>query len=99
MKHIIEQDKLTLFLEGELNSYNSEDVEKEIDSLLDAGGFSSVVMDLERLNYISSAGLRIIVRVKQRYDDTSLVRVPHGVYEIFDMVGFPSLIHIEKLPE
>lgn len=96
MKNSIEKEVLTIYLEGELNSYNSEDVEKEIDAILKKGGFKSIVLDLNDLVYISSAGLRIIVRIKQQFDDTSLVNVPDGVYDIFDMVGFQKLIKISR---
>ena len=51
---------------------------------------------MDNLAYISSTGLRIIVRIKQRYDDTILVKVPSGVYDVFDMVGFSNLIKIER---
>lgn len=96
MKHSIENEVLTIFLEGELNSYNSEDVEKEIDSILGKGGFKSIKIDMDDLTYISSAGLRIVVRIKQQYDDTVLVKVPDGVYDIFEMVGFQNLLKIER---
>ena len=49
------------------------------------------------LRYISSAGLRIIVRLKQNYDDTRLIRVPENIYSIFSMVGFQNIISIERL--
>ena len=96
MKSLIENETLTIFFEGELNSYNSEDVEKEIESILAKGGFKAIKLDFADLNYISSAGLRIIVRIKQQYDDTSLVKVPDGVFDIFTMVGFQNLLKIEK---
>ena len=97
MKNVFENGKLTIFLEGELNSYNSEDAEKEIDSIVNANSPTSIVLDLENLRYISSAGLRIIVRLKQQHDDVTLVKVPSVVYEIFEMVGFNKMIAIEKL--
>ena len=96
MKHSVENKTLTIFLEGELNSYTSEEVEKEIDALLKGGSYDSIVLNLQDLTYISSAGLRIIVRIKQQYDDTTLVKVPNGVYDIFQMVGFQNLIKIER---
>ena len=96
MRHNIEQETLTIFLEGELNSYNSEEVEKEIEEILNKKGFKAVVIDMNDLSYISSAGLRIIVRIKQRYDDTTLINVPSGVYDIFEMVGFQNLVKIER---
>lgn len=97
MKHVIENETLTISLEGELNSYNSEEVEREIDAIISKKGFKSIRFDLEELSYISSAGLRIIVRIKQQYDDTTLVNVPKGVYDIFEMVGFTNLFTIERI--
>ena len=97
MKHTLENNTLTLYLEGELNSYTSKDVEEEIETIMSENTFNKVVLDLKDLVYISSAGLRIIVRIKQKYDDTSLINTPSGVYDIFKMVGFHNMIKIEKL--
>ena len=97
MKNVIENETLNIYLEGEVNSYNSEEVEKGISEIVSKGGFKSVKLDLTDLRYISSAGLRIIVGLKQKYDDTSLVNVPRGVYDIFAMVGFTNMFTIEKL--
>ena len=97
MKHTLENNTLTLYLEGELNSYTSKDIEKEIETIMSESTFNKVVLDLKDLVYISSAGLRIIVRIKQKYDDTSLINTPSGVYDIFKMVGFHNMIKIEKL--
>lgn len=97
MKNVIENETLTIFLEGELNSYNSEEVEKEIEAIVSKKGFKAIKLDLRELRYISSAGLRIIVRLKQQYDDTTLVNVPKGVYDIFEMVGFTNLFTIERI--
>ena len=95
MKSVIDNKTLTIFLEGELNSSNAEDVEKEIEGLLSNGGFDKIRLDMNDLSYISSAGLRIIVRLKQQYDDTTLVNVPSDVYDVFKMVGFQNLLKIE----
>lgn len=97
MKHTLENDTLTFYLEGELNSFTSEAAEREIEAVTSANSFSRIVFDLKDLRYISSAGLRIIVRVKQRCDDTSLVNTPKPVYEVFAMVGFQNMIKIERL--
>ena len=97
MKHTLENETLTIYLEGELNSYCSEEVEKEIGNIVSNNSFKSLVLDLENLKYISSAGLRIIVRLKQQFDDTSLVKVPQVVYDVFDMVGFQKMLKIERL--
>ena len=96
MRYNIEKETLTLFFEGEINSFTSEQVEKDLDGIRAQKGFKSIRIDMADLVYISSAGLRIIVRIKQQYDDTVLTRVPNGVYDIFEMVGFPNLIKIER---
>ena len=97
MRNELAQNTLTLFFEGEVNSYNAEDVEKEIDAIVKSNSFKAIVIDMEKLNYISSAGLRIIVRLKQQYDDVTLVKVPSGVYDVFQMVGFENFLKIERL--
>ena len=52
---------------------------------------------MEKLNYISSAGIRIIVRLKQQFDDLSIVKVPKDIFDIFEMVGLQNMFKIEKL--
>ena len=97
MEYKVENQVLTLYFVGELNSSNSEDVESEIDKIIKQNSFKSIVLDLEKLNYISSAGLRIVVRLKQQYDDTKIINAQSGVYDIFAMVGFNSIISIKKI--
>ena len=96
MRHEIVDKKLIFHLEGELNSYNAEDVEREIDEQITKGGFDTVVFDLDGLKYMSSAGLRIVARLKQQYDDFSIVNMPDDIYEVFTMVGFSDLIQIKR---
>ncbi len=96
MKNKIENEILTIYLEGEVNSYNAEDIENEIESIFSKGGFKGVRLDLNDLTYISSAGLRIIVRIKQQFDDTKLLNVPSGVFDILEMVGFLNLMEIQR---
>ena len=97
MKFTNENQTLTLFLEGELNSYNSEEVEKEIESIMNKNSFKKVVIDMGDLTYISSAGLRILVRIKQQYNDTSIIKVSSDVYDVLEMVGFDNLFKIQQL--
>ena len=98
MKYVLKDKTLTLYFEGELNSFNSEDVENEIEEILNSNdNYKKLVLDLEKLRYISSAGLRIIVKLKQENDDLKLVKVPEGVYDVFEMVGFQNIVDIERL--
>ena len=97
MIHTLENKVLTIYLEGELNSFTSESVEKEIESILAKKGFDSIVLDVEKVKYISSAGLRIVSRLKQKYDALSLINMNDDVYDVFEMVGFVDEIKITKL--
>ncbi len=97
MKNTLKNDVLTIYLEGELNSFNSEAVEKEIDEIVKENKFKKILLDFKDLVYISSAGLRIIVRLKQQFDDIALINVSNEVYEIFVMVGFENILDIKKI--
>ena len=66
MRHDLDNGILTLFLEGELNSYNAESVGKEINDIIKSNTFDSLVLDLDKLKYISSAGLRVVLVLKQQ---------------------------------
>lgn len=96
MHQEIVDKKLIFHLEGELNSYNAEAVEKEIDEAIAKGGFDTIVFEIENLRYMSSAGLRIVAKLKQQYDDFSIINMPDDIYEVFVMVGFNDLINIER---
>ena len=61
MEYKLEKDVLTISIEGELNSVNSESVGEEIDKIIEDKAFKSLVLDFDRVSYISSAGLRIIL--------------------------------------
>ena len=96
MEHVIENNKLIIKLEGELNSFNSEQVEKDIDAIIAANSFDAIVLDTKNLRYISSAGLRIVARLKQQYNDVSIVNTPDDVYSILEMVGFTEEIKVTR---
>lgn len=86
----------TVSLKGHIDSSNAPDIEKEINDALSAGKFDNLVIDAEELQYISSAGLRIILRLKKEYLDLKIVNVSSEIYEIFDMTGFAEMMTIEK---
>lgn len=96
MKYNLKNEILTLYLQGELNSSNSEDVGEEIEEITSSKEFNKIVFDLENLHYISSAGLRTILRVKQQHDDVSLINASLEVYDVFQMTGFTSIMNVQK---
>ena len=96
MKFNLENNALTIYLEGQFNSYNAESVEKEINDIIEGKNFTSLNLDFDNLKYISSAGLRIIMSLRQRYNDITLKNVHDDINDIFVMVGFETIIKIER---
>lgn len=88
----------TLFIKlGErLETSNAEATENEINEVRAQNPLGNVVLDAENLKYISSAGLRVILRLKKKEKDLKIINVSIEVYEIFDMTGFSEMITIEK---
>ena len=96
MRFELKEKTLTLYLEGELNSYNADNIEKEIDNILKEQTFDQLVLDFSRISYISSAGLRIVLKLKQKYKDVSIIETSLEVYDIFQMTGFTNIMDIKK---
>lgn len=96
MNSNFENGVLTIFLEGNIDSNNAEAVGAEVDGIRAQNPDGALVLDLENLKYISSAGLRQILRLKKKEKDYKLINVSSDVYEIFDMTGFAEMMTIEK---
>ena len=71
-------------------------MEKSILAQLEGKSREAVVLDAAALEYISSAGLRIILRIKKNCPDLRIVNVNSEVYEILDMTGFTEMMTVEK---
>ncbi len=99
MKYIdskVEDDVITIYLKGHIDSANAMEVEKEINDARDYVAAESLILDAQDLEYISSAGLRIILRLRRELPDLKIINVSPEVYEIFDMTGFTEMMEIHK---
>ena len=96
MKFELDKDVLTLFFEGELNSTNADFLEKEIDSIVSKQTFTKMLLNFSKLRYISSAGLRIVLKLKQTYNDVTIIEASLEVYDIFSMTGFTNFMEVKK---
>ena len=96
MKTNLEQGKLTLILEGRIDSANANEREAEIFDALNSNDHNCLVLDMDSLEYISSAGLRVILRIKKAEPKVQIINVNTDVYEIFDMTGFTEMMDIKK---
>ena len=89
-------DVLTISLSGHIDSSNAAAIEAEINGAVQRMQHQSLVLDMRALEYISSAGLRIILRLLKREPQLSLQELSSEVYEIFEMTGFTEMMPIRK---
>ena len=87
---------LTVVLEGRLDTITSPELETELKNSLD--GVTEMVMDFEKLEYISSAGLRVLLSAQKTMNSQGSMKVIHvneTVMEIFEVTGFVDVLTIE----
>ena len=78
-----------------IDSSNINLVEERIQNEL-KGFKGDVVIDADELEYISSAGLRVILKLNKEYPNLKIINCNQNVYEIFEMTGFTEIMNIEK---
>ncbi len=89
-------DELTMAVEGRIDTITSQILDKQINDEL--GKFTSLTIDFSDVEYISSAGLRVLISAQKKLDgDASMriVNVSDVVNEIFTMSGFDKILKIE----
>ena len=89
-------DTLQVTLEGRLDTTTAPELEKTLKESLD--GVTELVLDFEELEYISSAGLRVLLsaqKIMNRQGGMKLVRVRDEVIEIFEVTGFLDFLTVE----
>ncbi len=92
----IENEKLVIAIAGQVDSATAPQMEEKMRGILKDHPKNSIVLDLDKLEYTTSAGLRVILRLKQDVDDTRIVNAHPEVYDILDMTGFTELMDVEK---
>ena len=90
------ENEFVICLKGHIDSNNAAEIEKEISEARVEQNGLPLVIDCSDLEYISSAGLRIILRLKKECVDLSIINVRSEVYEIFDITGFTQMMSISK---
>ncbi|MCR5450412.1 MAG: anti-sigma factor antagonist [Solobacterium sp.] len=91
-----EDNKLLITLSGRIDSNNSHQAEAEIKQLIQDKTAVPIVIDAENLEYISSAGLRILLHLKKTNPDLKIINVKTDVYDILEMTGFTEMMTVEK---
>jgi uncharacterized protein (TIGR02172 family) len=92
----VENETVVIGLSGHIDSSNSDAIEKEILAARASHPEGQLTLDAEKLEYISSAGLRVILRLSKAEPLLKVINVSSAVYEVFEMTGFNEMIPIEK---
>ena len=92
----IENNVLYLELNGRIDSSNADQAEEQNKAIRCAHPELQFVLDAEKLEYLSSAGLRVVLRLRKDNANLKIVNVSTEVYEILDMTGFTDMITVEK---
>ena len=91
-----ENDTLRISLAGRVDSSCAPQVEAEINRILSANPARSVLLDLDDLEYISSAGLRVFLQLRKKNPTLQLINVSPEVYNVLEMTGFTEIIPVVK---
>ena len=89
-------DQLTIAIEGRLDTTTAPQLEEFLSE--NSEGIKDMVIDMAKLEYISSAGLRVLLAAHKKMSKTGtlkLVNVGDEVMEVFDMTGFSDILDIE----
>lgn len=87
---------LTLQIVGRLETSTAPELEETIDASL--SGVEELIMDMGELEYVSSAGLRVILKAQKAMNAQGSMKVIHvneTIMEVFDITGFVDILTIE----
>ena len=92
----IENGNGAFALEGRLDTNTAPELEKELKDCFD--GLTNLTLDFEKLEYISSAGLRVLLSAQKIMNQQGEMKVVHAnetIMEIFEVTGFTDILTIE----
>ena len=96
VRYFMRGDELVIKVAGRIDANNARTVEQECDKALLSNPCSHLVFDLEELEHISSAGLRVLLRFAKRVDEMRIENANPAVYDVFEMTGFSELFEVKK---
>ena len=92
----IDKNILYIALEGRIDASNAAQAEEKIFGIKKENPGKHTVVDADNLEYISSAGLRVILKLRKEEPNLAIINVAPDVYEVFDMTGFTDMVTVEK---
>ncbi len=92
----VDKDILYIAVAGRIDAANAAAAEEKIFGIKKENPGKHIVVDADSLEYISSAGLRVILRLRKEEPKLAIINVASDVYEVFDMTGFTDMVTVEK---
>ena len=92
----IDKDILYIAVEGRVDASNAAEAEEKIFAIKNENPDKHTVIDADKLEYVSSAGLRVILRLRKEEPKLAIINVDPDVYEVLDMTGFTEMVTVEK---
>ena len=92
----INNEAATLIVSGRLDTQTAPELENELDAVL--SGIKELTFDFTNLEYVSSAGLRVILKAQKAMNmqgSMKLTGVNDSIMEVFDITGFLDILTIE----
>ena len=97
MRSELDNGKLTVWLEGRIDTGNASEIEKELMDAREGAPEAEVCLDIDKLEYISSAGLRVLMKLRKASGKpVQVINASSEVYEIFETTGFVDLLEVHK---
>ena len=96
VRKIVYNGAVAIALDGHITSTNAAEVEESIKSLIAGETSKELVLDADQLQYISSAGLRVLLRLMKSGKKLKLINVSSDVYEVLEVTGFSEMLTVEK---
>ena len=94
--NLSEDQILTLYLEGAIDSTTAPEAEAQLMEIYQAHTAKAVVLDAEALRYISSSGLRVLLKLRKLEKNLELINASPEVYDILEMTGFTELFPVTQ---
>ena len=91
-----DKDILYIAVEGRIDASNAAEAEEKIFNIKNNNPGKHIVVDADKLEYISSAGLRVILKLRKEEPKLAIINVAADVYEVLDMTGFTDMVTVEK---
>ena len=96
IEKILNGESATLVVAGRLDTQTAPELEKEVDAVV--AGLKELTFDMNALEYVSSAGLRVILKAQKIMNaqgSMKLTGVNDSIMEVFDITGFLDILTIE----